>query len=402
MDSLLDQAPGGIFSFTDDNLLQDVNESFCDMLEYSKEELHAHAIEKVFSLSARIFYQTHFFLMLKMHGKAEEIFLNLKAKSGDQVPVLLNARRIEQNGMPLNVCVCICVPNRGKYEAEILEAKKIAEKALNENTELVKAKAELQKQAEELDHMLQELQERNDELMQFSHIISHDLQEPLRKMMVFAEVLTNEHSETESPRIAKASERITKVAAYMKEVLYSLQQYVWLNESSNIRKRVNLERLIQVTYYRAGGILEDNAFDCSFELDGLPVIHGDPGQLEMLFDHLFENAGKYRSADRPLHVTVTGSVVRRNRFKTVQGRYKYVDFVKVLFTDNGIGFEKEFETYVFQLFKKLDTNTSGLGVGLSLCKKIVQNHFGTITASSEPGLGTTFTIMLPVLPDEEA
>ncbi len=401
MDSLLDQAPGGIFSFTDDNLLQDVNEAFCDMLGYSREELHAHTIEKVLSLSARIFYQTHFFLMLKMHGKTEEIFLNLKTKSGAQVPVLLNARRIEQNGTPLNVCVCICVPNRGKYEAEILEAKRLAEKALNENTELAKAKAELQKQTEELDKIVQELQARNDELMQFSHIISHDLQEPLRKMMVFAEVLNNEHSASDSPRITVAAERITQVASSMKEVLYSLQQYVWLNESANIRKRVNLERLIQVAYYKAGGILEDNAFECTFELDGLPVIHGDPGQLEMLFDHLFDNAVKFRSEDRPLHVTVAGSVVSRNRFKTVQGKYKYIDFVRVQFTDNGIGFEKDFETYVFQLFKKLDAHTSGLGIGLSLCKKIVQNHHGSITASSEPGLGTTFTIMLPVLPAEE-
>lgn len=371
------------------------------MLGYSKEELHKRTVENILSLSARIFYQTHFFLMLKMHGEAEEIFLHLKAKSGNQVPVLLNARRIEHDGSIINLCVCICVPNRGKYENEILEAKRLAEKALNENLELVKAKAELQEQAEKLDQSIQELQVLNDELMQFSHIISHDLQEPLRKMMVFTEVLSQEQGGTQSARTVMASERIRKVATYMKEVLYSLQQYVWLNESGSIKKRVKLEKSIMLACYKAEGTGEGQNFDCTLELDGLPVIYGDPGQLEMLFDHLFDNALKFRAAERPLRITVAGTVVSRNHFKTIQGKFKYVDFIKIQFTDNGIGFEKDYHTYVFQLFKKLDANTSGLGIGLALCRKIVQNHQGTMTVSSAPGVGTTFTIMLPVLPQEE-
>src|SRR4051812_25367491 len=114
MEFFLDTAPCCYFSFNDLGELVRVNQTLCTSLGYKKEELMGCKVEIIFPIPTRIFYQTHFFPLLKMHGHAEEIFIFLLAKNGAQLPVLMNSSREEMEGNIYNSCVCIIVQNRKK------------------------------------------------------------------------------------------------------------------------------------------------------------------------------------------------------------------------------------------------------------------------------------------------
>src|SRR5687768_7392412 len=184
----LDKAPCGYFSFGDDGTVRTVNATLCALLGFRKEELAGKNVESFFTLPTRIFYQTHFFPLVKMQGHAEEIFISLLCSDGEQLPVLLNAKRMDWEGSVVTCCSFIIVRNRKKYEDELVAARKTAEKALNENVDLLKVKNELQRQASELDKQVQLVNRQNDELRQFSHVISHSLREPLRKILMFSSI----------------------------------------------------------------------------------------------------------------------------------------------------------------------------------------------------------------------
>ncbi len=130
MDQLLDNAPCGFLVFSDDGKIIEVNTTLLKLLGYGRDELHNLHLEKIFSVPGRIFYQTHFFPLLKLKRKVDEVYLSLRSKDGEDVPVLTNAqRRVGQDGKVFNDCVFVVIGQRNKYEVEILEAKKEAQKA---------------------------------------------------------------------------------------------------------------------------------------------------------------------------------------------------------------------------------------------------------------------------------
>src|SRR4051812_24961884 len=137
MRSQFDTAPCVLFSFTDTGLISSVNDTMCSLLGYAKTELKGQNIEILLPISSRIFYNTHFFPLLKMSGEVGEIFMFLRTKSEGQVPLLMNATRKETEDGPQNICAGITVYNRKKFEDELINSKKAMQLAIDENTELV-------------------------------------------------------------------------------------------------------------------------------------------------------------------------------------------------------------------------------------------------------------------------
>ena len=129
IDSLLDTAPCGFLSFGDDGKLLAANATLLEWLGYSFEEACDRHVETLMPVATRIFYQTHFFPLLKLTGKVAEVYLTLRTKTGEDLPVLTNALRREQDGHPVNDCVFMVVRQRSLYEDEILQAKRSAEEA---------------------------------------------------------------------------------------------------------------------------------------------------------------------------------------------------------------------------------------------------------------------------------
>ncbi|HTE33215.1 MAG TPA: PAS domain-containing sensor histidine kinase [Chryseolinea sp.] len=393
MESLLDFAPCGYISFREDGRIVQVNTTLSGWLGYAKEELEGKSIETIFNLATRIFYNTHLFPLIRMHSKAEEIFISLYTKHKKDIPVITNAERRTETGQALIHCVFLTVYQRRKYEDEILKARRDAENALNENRHLQELRNSLESQTLELDKQYQRQLTINQDLLQFSKIISHDLQEPLRKIQLFSDVLSGDELIMSTPKRKSGVDKINKAAERLRKLISGLQQYVTV-DSERTYKEVDLNTVVQNAKSKVIGQRAADALEIVCE--NLPTIQGYETQLELLFFHLIDNSFQFQDPSRKLLIKISVVEFDENLYKVSKDRYKFSEHLKLSFADNGIGFENAHRHYVFELLKKINPATQGLGIGLSLIKKIVENHSGTLNVESAPGLGTTFTMVLPV------
>jgi sigma-B regulation protein RsbU (phosphoserine phosphatase) len=394
MNISFDHAPCYYFAATDEGELIAVNEMVCSALGYKKEELIGKHIESIFTMATRIFYQTHLFPLLKLQGKAFEIFITVQTGSKDHIPLLCNISRTNESGNNYISFIGIVVENRKKFEDELLNARKTAENALKENSALFDAKNELQKTISILEGRLHVIKKQNEETSQFNKVLAHDLQEPIRKLSIYISLLT-EQKDTGLPkeRREKIIDKIDHSAYQMRSIVNGLQQFAWLAENNHNFEMVNLNQVI------AG---EKKQLEKEFpgipllvETDTIPLFMADESQMELLLYHILSNAIRFRKVDSHPKVRITASVIKENYFKNLTGQYKYSDCVRVEIKDSGTGFDNRFKDQVFELFKKLHP-ASGRGLGLSLAKKIIDNHHGKITVNSKPGEGTTIVFVIPV------
>ncbi|QRN94618.1 PAS domain-containing protein [Archangium violaceum] len=393
-DDLFDFAPCGLLSFTDEGTLVVVNDTLLGLLGYSRDELVGGHVDRILTLASRLFYQTHFFPLLRMQGKAEEISLSLSSKSRESVPVLVSAVRRERQGTIVNDCALLPVRERGKYEDELLRAKRAAEEALRSNEELIQARQELQLRAQELDQQLHQLERNNQELTRISTILAHDLREPMRKLSVFGSLFTKEDRQVLSLTGQRSLDRIRAESARMDGLLTALQQFVSLEVTEEPTEAVNLNDVVRSAQQMVSERTERGAPKVLSQ--SLPVIQGRRRQLVMLFYHLLDNAVKFRTPEVFPQVDIGCGVIQLNSFRAIKDKYRYVDFARIVLEDNGVGFHGRYSDYVFEALRKLDPNTPGPGIGLAICRKVVESHGGSISAESEPGRGARFTILLPL------
>lgn len=385
MDPVLDHAPCGFLSFTDDGIIRDVNETLVRLLAYdSRDSIVNKSVEELLPVASKIFYNTHLFPLLRMHGEANEIFMMFQTSDKRHVPFLLNAVRRDKNPS-LTECIIMRISERKKYEDEILAAKRNAEQALEKNEQLSQLTIELESKTQTLDHKVGALLSVNRNLLEFNKIITHDFQESIRKIELFAGKIRAE-GRADVSRILSAAARLRSMTAAL-EIFVDLQDdrqpgLVDLNGVlKNATKEVRAKR-------------PDVIFD--IESDPLPAITGHLDQLRLMFYHLIDNACMFRHESRSLVITVQATLIKDNYFRTTTDKYKYVDFVKIDVSDNGTGFDPKYNDYVFGMLKKIDVSSPGLGVGLGLVKKIVENHRGSVRANGTPETGVTISITLPI------
>ena len=284
----------------------------------------------------------------------------------------------------------ITVHNRKKFEDELVAARKSSEKALNENTALLQAKRELQEHAELLDQQMYLANKQNDELRQFNRVVTHDLQEPLRKLFVFTNLLLENNGEAV---VAKTVQKIRSIAEHMRSLVSGLQQYIWLTETPVKPVPIYLNELVE----KIGEEIRraHPQLSLRIEAEHLPTLLGDAEQLPLLFSEVLANAVRFRKPGEETVIRITSTELQQNKFRNMAGKYQYTPFVKLQISDNGTGFEAIYKEQAFELFKRLHPE-SGRGIGLPLCKKIVENHHGTIAIDSRKGEGTIVSILLPV------
>jgi sigma-B regulation protein RsbU (phosphoserine phosphatase) len=392
----LDTAPGGFVAFSDAGVIIDLNTTLLKILAYSnKALLTGKSIESIFSVAGRIFYQTHFFPLLKLHGNADEIFFRLKTKEGKEVPVICNAvRKVKDDGTGINHCLFIPATQRSKYEQELLTARREAQASLAENKELLSAKAELEEKAYHLDKRLVQLKQMNDDMIQFGKIISHDLQEPIRKIAVFADKLAFESKAQLGHHIIEQFKKINKECIVLRELGANLERFISLNIHSENAVSVNLNEILQIAFKMAatGGV----GSELLFIPNSLPVIIGFQRQLEMLFYHIFKNSIQFRRLDVPLCIKVEHVTYQQNLYQETKSRYRYTDFVRITISDNGIGFDQKQGVNYFTIEKTNVGEFLGLSFGLAFCKKVVDNHHGEIAIRSAIAEGTSIVVALPI------
>jgi PAS domain S-box-containing protein len=356
MDDLLNTAPCGFLSFADDGEILMINATLLDSLRYAEDELRGRHVESLLPVASRIFYQTHFFPLLKLHGKVEEIYLSLRAKSGEEVPVLINAVRRERGGVAANDCILVQIRQRNQYEDEILRAKKVAEEA-------TRAKDE------------------------FLAIVSHELRTPLTAILGWARLMkSGQLDESAQARGLATIERNAESQSQLIEDLLDFSRII----SGKIRLdvgRVEPDSLAEAAINVVRPAADAKGIRIQAILDPRAgSVSGDPERLQQVLWNLLSNAIKF---------TPKGG--------RVQIRVERVNSsVEITVSDTGQGISPEFLPYVFERFRQADNTTTrqhtGLGLGLAITKHLVELHGGTIRAISPgEGQGSSFILKLPIM-----
>lgn len=237
-----------------------------------------------------------------------------------------------------------------------------------------------------------ELENANTELASFSYVASHDLQEPLRKIQGFSKRIIDQESGNLTETAKNYFSRINAAAQRMQNLIESLLSFSRTNLSETVFEKTDLNQTLTEVQTVLNEVItkQQAVIECST----LPILNAVPVQMHQLFLNLISNSIKYSKPDVPPHIKITAEKVTINE---IAGRVKQNgEFWKFTISDNGIGFEQQYENKIFELFQRLHGKTEfeGTGIGLAICKKIVQTHNGTISAIGQPGIGSSFTFFL--------
>lgn len=246
--------------------------------------------------------------------------------------------------------------------------------------EMARAVAERKQAERRLTKLLDDLQHSNAELQQFAYVASHDLQEPLRMVSSYVQLLKRRYEGALDERADMYIQFAVDGAARMQGLINDLLAYSRVGTQGEAFRPVDCKKVVRQTVQNLEMTIQESQAEIRW--DDLPAVHGDQGQLVQLFQNLIANAVKFRSHDAPrVQIAVTA-----------QG-----PFHQFAVTDNGIGIEPEYQDRIFVIFQRLHNRDKypGTGIGLALCKKIVERHGGHIWFESEPGRGTTFFFTLP-------
>ena len=242
-----------------------------------------------------------------------------------------------------------------------------------------------------------ELQRSNDNLQQFAYVASHDLQEPLRKIRAFGDILLGEYRPALGDAGADMIGRMQSAAGRMSTLVIDLLAYSRISTHRDPFQRVSLADLLAEVCDDLSLVISETGADV--QIDPLPTVPGDALQLRQLFQNLLSNALKFRQTDRSPVVRITNRYVSATDLPpdAMPLPGDAPRFVEIAIADNGIGFDDKYRDQIFQVFQRLHTKSqySGTGVGLAICRKVVENHGGTIDVISRVGEGTTFRVYLP-------
>jgi len=238
---------------------------------------------------------------------------------------------------------------------------------------------------------LTQLQFQNQELEQFVYAASHDLKEPLRKIHMYDTFISENPSNVLDPRSAEFLRRSINAAVGMKNLIEDLLTYSKATAKVESYEQVPLNKIVEEIIAFQKDELELKRVNIN--VGNLPTITGVSFQIKQLFTNLIDNGIKYKHPERDPVITINCETITGNGVSFERQE----PFYKISVTDNGIGFDPQYATKIFDIFQRLDagTNVKGSGIGLSICKKIVQNHNGLILAEGRPGEEASFIIYLP-------
>lgn len=286
------------------------------------------------------------------------------------------------SGISILLLISILLTLRREHQSKTMFEEKLieSEKQLQQQVELLAAS--------------------NKELEQFAYIASHDLEEPLRKIGSFSERIQMKLTNHPDEEVMDSLKRLNTSVVRMRVLISDLLNYSRVTRLLDINEKVNLDSTFRQ-------ISEDlslalNAKNVKLEIESIDDVKGNNTQLRQLFQNLISNALKFSDKPQP-EIKVSAKYYSDDQLKggewvkdaTVKHKKYYCIFVK----DNGIGFELQYLRQIFIIFQRLHGRAEyeGTGIGLAICKRIVENHEGFITAESEVGVGTTFIVGLPVI-----
>ena len=327
------------------------NQSLCEILRYSKDELVGRSVKEISHPDDRDVTDTE----------------RLRVRRGEADAVRLEKRYLRKDGSTVWVDLAIAVVHdaAGKPAYEIAIFDDITERKL--------AEAALHRAHEELKRS-------NAELAQFAYVASHDLQEPLRMVSSYTQLLARRYGDKLDADGREFMAYVVDGAARMKQLIEDLLAYSRVGTRGRELRRVPVEAPLRRAIMNLKSAIDESGASVSF--DALPTLEADEMQLAQLFQNLIGNALKFRSASVP-RIQISA--------KEKEAEWEFA------VADNGIGIEPEYFERIFMVFQRLHNKGEypGTGIGLAICKKVVERHGGRIWVESRPGEGTTFHFTLP-------
>jgi signal transduction histidine kinase len=350
-----DLAPCGLLSVRDDGIIVAANLTLLTMTEQLGEQLPGRSVDTLFTIPSRIFYQTHVFPMVKLHGRADELYMTLRTRSGAPVPVLVNAIRRELDGGAEVDFAILRIREREKYELELIRAKKAFEAASAAKS-------------------------------RFLSMMSHDLRTPLGAISGYAELISlgvrgpvTDEQATDLSRIKRAA---TTLLGMLDDLLtvareQDAQLPLRLEPLSPAAELSEAEATVLPRYTEAGVRLVRDS--CSPEI----VVRADRDRLQRILLNLLTNAAKFTPNGG--QVTVGCSVV--------------ADRAAIHVADTGRGIPPEMLDRIFQPFVQVESgdagNEHGMGLGLAIGRELARAMGGDLSVESAVGRGSIFTLTLP-------
>jgi PAS domain S-box-containing protein len=331
-----------------------VNRSLLAMLDVAEQDLVGQPVSRLFAMESTSVAGGGIGERLLPGMEAENREAWLLTKDGRKIPVLLSVSAVRQRGINIGlVCVAKDITERKVAEELLLEA----------NTRL---------------------QQSNRELQEFAHVASHDLQEPLRKIGIFGERLLETYRQAPEKEGRDHLEKIMDAAARMQRLINALLAYARVTVTSGAAERVDLAPVVREVLSDLEARIEEEA--ALVECGSLPAVFADPTQLRQLFQNLIGNALKFHQPGIPPHVRIYARDGVREGAHTV------------VVEDEGIGIEAQYHDKIFGVFERLHGKDryDGNGIGLAVCKKIMERTGGTIRVESQPGEGTKFIVSWPL------
>jgi PAS domain S-box-containing protein len=265
---------------------------------------------------------------------------------------------------------------------------------LHDVTKAFEAREELKEFNKTLEHKNRQLEAKNDEITNFAFVASHDLKEPLRKLHTFTSWLL----EKEEPSLStKGKEYIRKSINSIRRMNMLIEDILVLTKvhaDKHKGEEVNLNSILERVQTEMNEAVKQH--EAEIEADELPIVCGNSNQLFFLFKNIIGNAIKFHREGVPPQVNITAEIIAAGElegFETVAEHY-----AKLSFTDNGVGFDMKYAQKIFHVFQRLNQKpeVEGTGIGLAVCKKIMENHDGFIEAESRVGGGTMVHCYFPL------
>lgn len=345
--------------------------------------------ERIFGYTAAEMIGQNISKIIPGSRRQEELDILRQLKLGQRVEHF-ETQRLRKDRQLLDISVTISpifnsagkIIGASKIARDITFQKK-AEKIIREQEEQFRVALEytVRERTHELVLLNERLAKSNHDLEQFAYIASHDLQEPLRKILTFADIIGDSPASVTREDQVRYLRKICSSADQMARLIKDVLHYSRLSGNEDHHVSIDLNGLFREVLMEFDLLAEQKG--AVIRLQGLlPVVTGIPTQLKQLFRNLLSNSLKFCE-----HEPVITIAAHTGKQETM-----------IIFKDNGIGFEQAHADKIFHIFNRLNSRTkyTGTGVGLALCKKIAENHQGSIRAESTPGEGSTFYIQLPV------
>ncbi|PQJ35054.1 hypothetical protein BSZ35_11025 [Salinibacter sp. 10B] len=357
MDSLLDTAPCGFVSFTDDGTIQAVNQTLLGFTGRSRTEVEGTHVETLLTSGAQLFYHTHLFPLLKMQGHIDEVYLSLQTRTGDDLNCLLNGKRTQRDGCTVNDLVLVPFEERNQYEDEILQAKQAAEQA-------------------------------NRAKDKFLSTVSHELKTPISTIKSLSQYLAMGVRGTVTDEQRDYLQRIEDAADYLSTLIEDILGFAQLEAGtvdvtpgpvSMAEVLARAESLVEVRFDEANLTYEPAS--CPPDL----YVQADPDRLQQILLNLLTNAIKF---------TPAGGTVSMSVDTTEETAQIHVH-------DTGHGIPQSKQAHIFDPFVQAQEGAgseldSGVGLGLAISQDLVEAMNGRLAVESVEGEGSTFTVTLPL------